>query len=228
LINEEGGMVQTVESGVDAIADANKQVGFEGSLVPGRRPALIVIDFVRAYLLQDSPLYAGVDDARLAAIRLLGLCRDAGVMIIHTNLSYQPGGQDGGVFFRKVPALRCFEHGAPSELGLFGEGLEPRPGELIITKRYASAFFSTHLAATLTACGRDTLLIAGVSTSGCVRATAVDCCQYGFIPVVVREAVGDRAPGPHEANLFDIQTKYGEVMRIDAVQRYLKTLSNVR
>jgi maleamate amidohydrolase len=212
------------KSGIARIAEANKQVGFEGSLALGKRPALIVVDFVRAYLIKDSPLYAGVEDARLAAIDLLGLCRDVGLPVIHTNLSYQQGGRDGGVFFRKVPALRCFEQGASPELGLFGKGLEPQPGEIVITKQYPSAFFATHLAPTLTSQGIDTVLIAGVSTSGCVRATAVDCCQHGFIPVVVREAVGDRAPGPHESNLFDIQGKYGEVLGIDDIRIYLQKL----
>jgi maleamate amidohydrolase len=91
----------------------------------------------------------------------------------------------------------------------------------VITKQYASAFFGTPLAAELTALGCDTLLIAGVSTSGCIRATALDCCQHGFIPLVVREAVGDRAPAPHEANLFDLQAKYAEVVGLDAALDYL-------
>ncbi|MGA0100380.1 MAG: isochorismatase family protein, partial [Steroidobacteraceae bacterium] len=120
----------------------------------------------------------------------------------------------------------CFEAGhADPELAAFAEGLEPRSGEVVITKRYASAFFATHLAATLTSMGRDTLLIAGVSTSGCIRATAVDCCQHGFIPWVVREAVGARAPGPHEANLFDLQAKYAEVVPLEVAVSYVTAIS---
>ena len=95
----------------------------------------------------------------------------------------------------------------------------------MITKQYASAFFGTTLAATLTALGVDTLLIAGMSTSGCVRATAVDTVQHGFIPLVVRDAVGDRATGPHEANLFDLQTKYAEVVTLERVRTYLAGLN---
>ncbi len=91
----------------------------------------------------------------------------------------------------------------------------------MISKQYASAFFGTSLASTLTALGVDTVLIAGLSTSGCVRASAVDCCQHGFIPVVVAEAVGDRAAGPHEANLFDIHAKYGDVVGLDEVSAWL-------
>jgi maleamate amidohydrolase len=94
----------------------------------------------------------------------------------------------------------------------------------VISKQYASAFFGTSLASTLTSQGVDSVLIAGLSTSGCVRASAVDCVQHGFIPLVVREAVGDRAPGPHEANLFDLQAKYAEVIHLADALRYLQSL----
>lgn len=198
--------------------------GFGKTLAPGQRPALLVIDFVRAYLVQSSPLYAGVEQARAECETLLKAARSAGIPILHTNVVYQPGGRDGGVFFRKVPALRCFEQGAHPELAAFAEGLEPIAGETVISKQYASAFFGTTLASTLTALGVDTVLIAGLSTSGCVRASAVDCCQHGFIPVVVREAVGDRASGPHESNLFDLQAKYAEVAALSDVLVYLKNL----
>lgn len=195
--------------------------GFNKSLQPGSRPALLIIDFVDAYLNPASPLYAGVEQARDDAVRLLQASRAARIPIIHTNVVYQPGGRDGGVFFRKVPALSCFEAGAHPDWAAFAQGLEPLAGETIISKQYASAFFGTSLASTLTALGIDTVLIAGLSTSGCVRASAVDCCQHGFIPIVVREAVGDRAPGPHEANLFDLQAKYAEVMSLEVVLDYL-------
>ena len=198
--------------------------GFGKSLQPGRRPALLVIDFVRAYLVPGSPLYAGVEAARDACCELLRAARAAGIPVLHTNVQYQPGGRDGGVFFRKVPALACFEAGAHPDLAAFAEGLEPAGGETVITKQYASAFFGTSLASTLTALGVDTVLIAGVSTSGCVRATAVDACQHGFVPLVVREAVGDRHEAPHTANLFDLQAKYAEVVSLDRAREYLATL----
>lgn len=198
--------------------------GFGLALQPGRRPALLVIDFVRAYLVEGSPLYAGVESVRAAAQELLGAARHARIPVVHTNVQYQPGGRDGGVFFRKVPALRCFEAGAHPELAAFAEGLEPVTGETVITKQYASAFFGTTLAPTLTALGVDTLLIAGVSTSGCVRASAVDACQHGFVPLVVREAVGDRHPAPHEASLFDLQAKYAEVVGLQLALEYLQGL----
>lgn len=199
--------------------------GFGRTLEPGRRPALLVVDFVRAYLVPGSPLYAAAEPARAAAERLLGAARTARVPVLHTNVRYQPGGRDGGVFFRKVPALRCFEDGAEPGLGAFAAGLEPATGETVITKQYASAFFGTPLASTLTALGVDTVLIAGVSTSGCIRATAVDACQHGFVPLVVREAVGDRHPAPHEASLFDLQAKYAEVVGLESAVAYLATVA---
>jgi nicotinamidase-related amidase len=208
----------------ETLADNYARGGFGKSLQFGRRPALLVIDFVQAYLVKTSPLYAGVEQARADCEILLRAARAAGIPVLHTNVVYQPGGRDGGVFFRKVPALKCFERGAHPELAAFAEGLEPIDGETVISKQYASAFFGTSLAATLTSMHIDTVLIAGLSTSGCVRASAVDCVQHGFVPVVVREAVGDRAPGPHEANLFDLQAKYAEVVDLATVQRYLKSL----
>jgi len=199
--------------------------GFGKSLQAGRRPALLVIDFVQAYLEPSSPLYAGVEQARADCVTLLAAARSAAIPIIHTNVVYQPGGRDGGVFFRKVPALRCFEAGAHPELAAFAAGLEPIAGETVISKQYASAFFGTSLASTLTALAVDSVLIAGLSTSGCVRASAVDCCQHGFVPLVVREAVGDRAAGPHESNLFDLQAKYAEVIGLDEAVSYLAHLA---
>lgn len=205
----------------ESLQDNYARGGFGQSIPWGRRPALLVIDFVRAYLVPGSPLYAGVEQARTDCVTLLQAARKAGIPVLHTRVEFQPGGRDGGVFFRKLPALACFEAGRHPELAAFAEGLEPIAGETVITKQYASAFFGTSLASTLTALGVDTLLIAGLSTSGCVRASAVDACQHGFVPVVVREAVGDRAPGPHEANLFDLQAKYAEVAPLATVLQYL-------
>ena len=183
---------------------------FDGHLSFGKRPALLIVDFVVAYLDPASPLYAGVEDALASNERLLNAARKAAIPVLFTNVVYTPGGADGGVFYRKVPALKLFDRGSP--LGAFPASLQPREGELVISKQYASSFFGTHLAATLTSNGIDTLLITGLSTSGCVRATALDACQHGFLPFVVREACGDRHPGPHEANLFDLQAKYAEVI----------------
>jgi maleamate amidohydrolase len=195
---------------------------FDGNLGFGKRPALVLVDFVRAYFDENSPLYAGVEDALAAALRILAAARDAAIPVFFTNVVYQKGGADGGMFFRKVPALEVFEEGNP--LGDWPDGLQPRDGEFVISKQYASAFFGTSLASTLTANGVDTLIITGVSTSGCVRATCVDAISHGFIPIVVADAVGDRHAAPHDANLFDMNAKYGDVVDEAAVVTYLKAL----
>ncbi|MCH7630233.1 MAG: isochorismatase family protein [Proteobacteria bacterium] len=189
---------------------ANYAGAFDGRLPFGQRPALLLVDLVEAYLQPHSPLYAGIEAALESAIRVTAAARAAGLPIVFTNVEYQLGGADGGVFFRKVPALKVFEKGSP--LGAFPPVLAPQDGDVVITKRYASAFFGTHLAPTLTALGVDTVLICGTSTSGCIRATALDACQHGFLPFVVQDACGDRHSAPHEANLFDLQAKYAEVV----------------
>lgn len=189
---------------------ANYAGAFDGHLPFGQRPALIIIDFVMAYLDPASPLYAGVESALASNERVLEAARSAAIPIIFTNVVYTPGGKDGGMFYRKVPALKLFERGNP--LGAFPPSLQPAEGELVLSKQYASSFFGTHLSSTLTAMQIDTLLITGLSTSGCVRATALDACQHGFAPFVIREACGDRHAAPHEANLFDLQAKYAEVI----------------
>ncbi len=199
--------------------EQNYQGAFDGHLGFGKSPALLIIDFVEAYLQKDSPLYAGVKDALASCARVLNAAREAGIPVFHTNVEFVKGGLNGGVFFRKVPALKCFEKGSP--LGKFPKELTPREDEVVITKQYASAFFGTSLAPSLAANGLDTLIITGVSTSGCVRATSIDCIQNGFIPIVVRDAVGDRHEQVHEANLFDIQAKYGEVVSEADVLKHL-------
>lgn len=184
--------------------------GFNGKLSFGKKPVLLIVDVVMAYLDRASPLYAGVESALASNERLAKAARAAGIPVVFTNVSFQAGGLDGGVFFRKVPALKAFMAGSP--LGAFPPTLQPAPGELIVTKQYASAFFGTSLGATLHAMGADTVMVTGFSTSGCVRASALDALQYGFIPFVIADACGDRDPRPHEANLFDLQAKYAEVV----------------
>ena len=188
----------------------NYRGAFDGSLGFGKAPALILVDFVDAYFNKDSPLYAGVEDALSSALRIRDAVRTAGIPVIYTNVVYQKGGADGGVFYRKVPALEVFVAGNP--LGRWPAGLEPAAGELVISKQYPSAFFGTSLAETLKTKGIDTLIITGVTTSGCVRATCVDAMSYGFIPIVVADACGDRHAAPHEANLFDMNAKYADVV----------------
>jgi maleamate amidohydrolase len=190
---------------------ANYAGAFGGALSFGRRPALLVVDVVVAYLTPGSPLYDPAFEGALASNeRLVAAARTAGVPVIFTNVVYQPGGADGGLFYAKVPALQAFQRGSP--MGAFPDTLQPLAEETIVSKQYASAFFGTSLASTLSARRIDSLLVTGFSTSGCVRATALDALQHGFAPFVVREACGDRHAAPHEANLFDLQAKYAEVV----------------
>lgn len=203
----------------DLVADY-RESGFGESLGCGDAPAVLVVDFARAYLEDGSPLRAPVEDALAATVTLIGAARTAGVPVLFTRVSYQPGGVDGGLFRRKVPALRVFEEGSP--LGDFAEGAAPRPGETFVTKQYASAFHGTSLAATLTSSGIDTLFICGLTTSGCIRATATDALQHGFRPLVVDEACGDRDPRLHEANLLDLQAKYADVIPLPRALELLR------
>jgi len=184
--------------------------GFGAALKPGLRPALLLIDFAQAYFAAGSPLYAGVEAARDSAARLHGAARTAGIPCIFTRVEYSPGGREGGMFFKKVPALKCFETGNP--MGGFTAELVPLPGDEVITKHFPSAFFGTGLAETLHARGIDTVIITGLSTSGCVRASAVDALCHGFVPLVVTDAVGDRDAGVHAANLFDLGAKTAELV----------------
>lgn len=202
---------------------ANYTGAFDGQLPFGKRPALLIVDFVMAYLDKDSPLYAGVETALASTERVLAVARAAKIPVIFTNVEYSPGGADGGVFYRKIPALKIFKKG--SKLGAFPASLQPRDNEFIITKCYASAFFGTILAPMLTAQGVDTLIITGLSTSGCVRATAVDACQHGFLPFVVSDACGDRHTAPHEAALFDLKAKYAEVISEHKACTFLRDIS---
>lgn len=198
---------------IDLDADY-RRAGFSGDLEWGRQPAVIVVDICRAYVDPDSPLCAPVLDAVDRSVQLVEAARAAGVPVLFTRVEYEPGGADGGLFYKKVAALACFDRGNP--LGDFLDAPRPQPGEVVVTKQYASAFFGTSLASTLSARGIDTVLICGVSTSGCVRATALDALQHGFVPVVVGDACGDRHPDPHRANLFDLAAKYAQVIDTDA------------
>lgn len=187
-----------------------ERAGFNGTLAFGEKPALLIIDVVTAYLDPASPLYAGVEDALAANIRLIAAARAVAVPVVFTKVVYGADGADGGLFYRKVPALKAYLQGSP--LGAFPAGIDPRPDEIVVIKQYASAFFGTSLASSLRAMAVDTVVLGGFSTSGCVRASALDALQHGFAPYVVREACGDRDKRPHDANLFDLQQKYAEVV----------------
>ncbi len=188
----------------------------------GQRPALLMIDFMQGYTTPGAPLYApGVVSAVEHSVALLQAARTAGIPVIHSNIRYHPGHfADGGLWVKKAPVMKDMVEGNP--LAAFCPEVEPLPSEVVLTKQYASSFFGTSLAPMLVSLGVDTLIMAGCSTSGCVRATAVDAVQYGYRGIVVRECVGDRHEAPHEANLFDIDSKYGDVVLREAVLTYLR------
>ena len=190
-----------------------EEAGFGGTAGVGRRPVVLVVDAARAYVDEGSTLRL---DAGLAAVdaiaELLAASRVAGVPIIYTAVNYPSGAQiDAPVFARKVPALSVFDSGSP--LAQIVPAIAPA-GEPVITKSYASAFFGTDLAARLSALSADTVVIVGFSTSGCVRATAVDAVQHEFAAVVVADAVADTSPERQRANLYDLNAKYADVISL--------------
>jgi N-formylmaleamate deformylase len=145
-----------------------------------------------------------------------------GLPVIYTTIGFEPSGKDGALWFQKVPALGDLELG-----GRWME-IDPRLGrredETIVVKKGASGFFGTNLASILVSQGVDTVVLCGATTSGCIRATAIDLLQYGFPAIVPRECVGDRAQAPHEANLFDIQAKYADVVSLREALEYLESV----
>lgn len=166
---------------------------------------------VMAYLEPSSPLFIETAAAaRDAAAELLETARAAGVPVVHTNVKYRADGSDGGHFFRKVPGLSVWA-GENRPLGAFPEALKPQNDERIFTKQYPSAFFGTELAMHLKALEIDTVIIAGYSTSGCVRASTLDALQYGFIPIVAVDACADRDEAIQSVNLHDLGNKYAEL-----------------
>lgn len=212
-----------------ATLDTNyADTGFNTRLGFGKRPALLMIDFVQAYYVEGSPLYhPDFGPSLQAGARLKALAHEAGIPIVLTRMEIQKNGVGGGVFYEKLRhAFVSLEPGNP--LGDFPPSLEAADTDIIISKRYASPFFATALAPALTALGVDTVILSGVSTSGCVRAGCVDAISYGFRPIVVREAVGDRHPSVHDASLYDMNAKYGDVLGEDEVAQYLKGIAGQR
>lgn len=188
----------------------------------GKRPALVLVDFVQAYFDPECDLYSGVEDALASALRLREVAHAAGIPVFLTRVVYHPSAIDGGRFYEKARPLRYFLEGSP--LGAWPQGLEQRPQDIIITKQYPSAFFATSLASTLTAAGVDQVILTGLTTSGCVRASCVDAMSHGFITTVVRDACGDRHEAPHEANLFDMDAKYADVVSEAEMIAFLEEL----
>ena len=185
--------------------------GFHGRAGFGERPALLVIDVNVGFTDPASPLVCELDDVVAAIRRLLDEFRRAQLPVVYTTVSYDEGDKvAAAAFIDKIPALLTLEAG--SRWVEIDPRIAPLPAEPVLNKLFASAFFGTPLASLLASAGCDSVVVTGASTSGCVRATAVDALQHGYRPVVPREAVGDRNPAAHEANLYDIDTKYGDVV----------------
>jgi len=189
---------------------ANYKKAYDNRVGFGARPALLMIDFCQAYFEPGNALYSEVDEALASALRVRAAARAAGVPVILTNVVYHPSGIDGGRFFEKAMPLKNFLKDSP--MGAWGPGLEPFDDELVISKQYPSAFFGTSLSSTLTAAGIDSVILTGLTTSGCIRASCIDSMSYGFKTAVVAEACGDRHAAPHDANLFDMNAKYADVV----------------
>jgi maleamate amidohydrolase len=195
--------------------------GFHGRAGFGLRPALLVIDVNVGFTDPESPLACDLKGVVVAIQRLLGEARAAGLPVVYTTVSYDEGDRlAAAAFIDKIPALLTLEAG--SRWVEIDPRIAPLPDEPVLNKLFASAFFGTPLSSLLTAAGCDGVIVTGASTSGCVRATVVDALQHGFRPVVPREAVGDRNPAAHEANLYDIDTKYGDVVSLDEVVAHLE------
>jgi nicotinamidase-related amidase len=196
-----------------------------GQSIPlGTRPAILVVDFSCGFT--DTAYAAGSElTAEVEATAgLLDVARSQALPIIFTTIAFEANGKDGGLWLKKFPVL------ADLRIGERTEQIDPRLGrradETIVRKKGASAFFGTNLTGILVSQGVDTVVLCGATTSGCIRATAVDLMQNGFPTLVPRECVGDRAQAPHEANLFDIQAKYADVVSLAEAHAYLTGIAN--
>jgi maleamate amidohydrolase len=198
--------------------------GFHGRAGFGRKPALLVIDVNVGFTDPASPLVCDLDGVVASIARLLGEARRAQLPVVYTTVSYGEGDKTtAAAFIDKIPALLTLEAG--SRWVEIDPRIAPLPHEPVLNKLFASAFFGTPLSSLLAAAGCDSVVVTGASTSGCVRATAVDALQHGYRPVVPRDAVGDRNPSAHEANLYDIDAKYGDVVSTDDVIAHLEEIA---
>jgi nicotinamidase-related amidase len=192
------------------------------SVTLGQNPAVLVVDLSCGFTDAACTLGADLTTEVEATKRLLDVARAKGLPVIFTTIGYEPSLKDGGLWLQKVPSL--------AELQLGGHWveidprLEPGEDETVIVKKGASAFFGTNLASILVSQQIDAVVMCGATTSGCVRATAIDLLQYGFPTIVPRECVGDRAQAPHEANLFDINAKYADVVSIEEAIDYVESV----
>lgn len=200
------------------------RAGFGGEVRRGSRPAIVVVDLSRGFTEDSYPSGADLTDVVTATTTLIQTARPAGVPVLFTTIAYTPAELAAGTvrWLDKAHGMRALTEN--SDAVALDPRLPVQDTDPLLVKKGASAFFGTPLAAMLTGLDRDTVLVCGATTSGCVRASAVDAVQSGFSVLVPRECVGDRAAGPHEANLFDIQAKYGDVVSLDEARTYFAAL----
>jgi nicotinamidase-related amidase len=200
------------------------RAGFGGRAPRGKRPAILVVDLSRGFTEPEWPTGSDLTDVVLTTGRLLEAANAAQVPAVFTTIAYSQADIDGGcAWLRKAPGLAILREG--SESTELDPRLSRRPEDAVVVKQGASAFFGTTVAAMLTARGIDSVIVCGATTSGCVRASCVDAVQYGFSVLVPRECVGDRARGPHDANLFDIDAKYGDVISVQEAIDHVHAVS---
>lgn len=198
--------------------------GFGGRAGFGERPALLIIDMNNAFTDPESPLVCDLDEVVSAIRQLLDASRRAGIPVVYTNVVADAGAkQTAKAFIDKIPALTFMAPG--TKWVEIDARLAPLPDEAIICKNFASSFFGTSFSSLLASAGCDSVIVTGASTSGCVRATVVDCVQHGYRPLIPREAVGDRNRTAHEANLYDMDAKYGDVVSLAETLEHLEALS---
>jgi len=205
------------------VHDIYRQQSFGTRMGFGISPALLIIDFLHGFARPDAFGGYNIASAITNTTVLLAAAREAGLPIAHARFVVQEGGIDLGPFGLKVPNLAKLTPG--SDEVRFVDEVAPIPGEFIVDKSHASAFFGTPLASWLLNRRADTLLIAGCTTSGCVRASVIDASANGLRPIVVTECVGDRAEEPHRANLFDMDQKYADVVALDEVRARLAAIA---
>ncbi len=202
-------------------SDVYRKQGFGNSSGFGLQPALLVVDFVNGF--NDPELFGGgnIPQAIAHTAILLAAAREAGVPVCFTRVVYAADGSDAGVFCLKAPGLKILTENHVSSAVV--DDLTPAPGELVLRKTQPSAFFGTDLVGWLVKRRVDTLIVTGATTSGCVRATVVDAMSHNLKTIVATDCVGDRALGPHEANLFDMGQKYADLMSgADIAARFTK------
>jgi nicotinamidase-related amidase len=199
------------------------RAGFGAEVPRGPRPAVVVVDLSRGFTEPQFATGADLSAVVAATARVIEAARRIDAPVIFTTIAYDAADVAGACgWLTKAPGLAILREG--SELVEIDPRLPRRKDDALVAKKGASAFFGTHLASLLASLRIDTVVLCGATTSGCIRASAVDAIQAGFPVVVPRECVGDRAAGPHEANLFDIQAKYGDVVAVDDVLAYLRGL----